>query len=169
MDWEGLARLNHTTPSRPMLSAGGSEATARRAIGHSSTRQLTLDRRKRKLLGDDSVLDLSSLVKGHALDVLGDVGRRGDGRTAAWQVSERRFSCDLPNVLNLVSMILPSPSTRICSFMTLGRLELVSSSCRGGTMPQSASTYSPQAGAPTRPVPTSSSALFMFPTLRGFS
>jgi hypothetical protein len=42
--------------------------------------------------------------------------------------------------------MLPSSSILICSFMT-----------------------SPQAGAPTRPVPTLGSFLSMDPTLRGFS
>lgn len=51
-----------------------------------------------------------------------------------------------PNVLNLASMILPLSSTLICNFMT-----------------------SPQAGAPTNPVPTFLSFLFKDPTLRGFS
>lgn len=51
-----------------------------------------------------------------------------------------------PNVLNLASMIFPFSSTLICSFMT-----------------------SPQAGAPTNPVPTFLSFLSREPTLRGFS
>lgn len=51
-----------------------------------------------------------------------------------------------PNVLNFASMILPFSSTLICNFIT-----------------------SPQAGAPTRPVPTLSSFLSNEPTLRGFS
>lgn len=51
-----------------------------------------------------------------------------------------------PNVLNLASIILPFSSTLSCSFMT-----------------------SPQAGAPTSPVPTLSSVLSREPTLRGFS
>lgn len=52
-----------------------------------------------------------------------------------------------PNVLNLTSTILPvASSTLICSFIT-----------------------SPQAGAPTRPVPTSVSVLGNDPTLRGRS
>jgi hypothetical protein len=50
-----------------------------------------------------------------------------------------------PNVLNLASVMTPSV-TRICSFMT-----------------------SPHAGAPTRPVPTSSSSLPKEPTFLGFS
>uniref|UniRef100_A0A6B0U989 Putative secreted protein n=1 Tax=Ixodes ricinus TaxID=34613 RepID=A0A6B0U989_IXORI len=51
-----------------------------------------------------------------------------------------------PKVLNFASTIFPCSSTLIWSFMT-----------------------SPQAGAPTRPVPTFSSFLFNEPTLRGFS
>jgi hypothetical protein len=51
-----------------------------------------------------------------------------------------------PKVLNLASSISPSAPTLICSFMT-----------------------SPQAGAPTRPVPTSSELLSSVPMLRGFS
>lgn len=51
-----------------------------------------------------------------------------------------------PNVLNFASMILPFSSTLICSFIT-----------------------SPQAGAPTSPVPTDTSFLSIEPTLRGFS
>jgi len=51
-----------------------------------------------------------------------------------------------PNVLNLASIILPSSSTLIWSFMT-----------------------SPQAGAPTKPVPMLSAFLSKAPTLRGFS
>ena len=51
-----------------------------------------------------------------------------------------------PKVLNLASSISPSGPTLICSFMT-----------------------SPQAGAPTRPVPTSSEFLSSDPMLRGFS
>ena len=51
-----------------------------------------------------------------------------------------------PKVLNLASSISPSAPTLICSFMT-----------------------SPQAGAPTMPVPTESSPFSKAPTLRGFS
>ena len=52
-----------------------------------------------------------------------------------------------PKVLKHASVIAPvAGSTRICSFMT-----------------------SPQAGAPTRPVPTSGSCLSKAPTLRGRS
>jgi hypothetical protein len=51
-----------------------------------------------------------------------------------------------PKVLKHESTMLPSSSTRIWSFMT-----------------------SPQAGAPTRPVPTLGSDLSKLPTLRGFS
>lgn len=51
-----------------------------------------------------------------------------------------------PKVLNFASMILPFSSTLICNFIT-----------------------SPQAGAPTRPVPTLLSFLSRDPTLRGFS
>uniref|UniRef100_K3XAL0 Uncharacterized protein n=1 Tax=Globisporangium ultimum (strain ATCC 200006 / CBS 805.95 / DAOM BR144) TaxID=431595 RepID=K3XAL0_GLOUD len=51
-----------------------------------------------------------------------------------------------PNVLNLESTIVPFSSTSIWSFMT-----------------------SPQAGAPTRPVPTFLAFLSIEPTLRGFS
>ncbi|TGZ48090.1 Uncharacterized protein DBV15_08757 [Temnothorax longispinosus] len=51
-----------------------------------------------------------------------------------------------PNVLNFASIILPLSSTLICSFIT-----------------------SPQAGAPTRPVPTCSSFLSKEPTFLGFS
>mmetsp|Transcript_26890 Transcript_26890/g.43072 ORF Transcript_26890/g.43072 Transcript_26890/m.43072 type:complete len:205 (+) Transcript_26890:135-749(+) len=51
-----------------------------------------------------------------------------------------------PKVLKHESTMLPSSSTRICSFMT-----------------------SPHAGAPTRPVPTLASSLSKDPTLRGFS
>uniref|UniRef100_A0A1B0C5K0 Kazal-like domain-containing protein n=1 Tax=Glossina palpalis gambiensis TaxID=67801 RepID=A0A1B0C5K0_9MUSC len=51
-----------------------------------------------------------------------------------------------PNVLNFASIILPFSSTLICNFMT-----------------------SPQAGAPTKPVPTVASFLSKDPTLRGFS
>ena len=51
-----------------------------------------------------------------------------------------------PKVLNLASSMTPCSLTRICSFMT-----------------------SPQAGAPTRPVPTSAASLSSEPTLRGFS
>eukprot|EP01137_Pigoraptor_chileana_P031598 Opistho-2@19676 len=50
-----------------------------------------------------------------------------------------------PNVLNFASVIFPFASTRICSFMT-----------------------SPHAGAPTKPVPTSSAFLSSDPTFRGF-
>jgi hypothetical protein len=51
-----------------------------------------------------------------------------------------------PKVLNLASAMRPSAPTRICSFIT-----------------------SPQAGAPTRPVPTERSPLSSAPTLRGLS
>ena len=51
-----------------------------------------------------------------------------------------------PKVLNLASSMTPSSLILICSFIT-----------------------SPQAGAPTRPVPTSGSFLSKLPTLRGFS
>ena len=51
-----------------------------------------------------------------------------------------------PKVLNRASSITPSSPTLICNFIT-----------------------SPQAGAPTRPVPTRLSALSRDPTLRGFS
>jgi hypothetical protein len=51
-----------------------------------------------------------------------------------------------PKVLNLASWMMPSGDTWICSFMT-----------------------SPQAGAPTSPVPTLSSFLSRLPTFRGFS
>ena len=51
-----------------------------------------------------------------------------------------------PNVLNFASIIFPSSSTLIWSFMT-----------------------SPQAGAPTRPVPTCLSFLSREPTFLGFS
>lgn len=51
-----------------------------------------------------------------------------------------------PKVLNFASMIFPLSSTLICSFIT-----------------------SPQAGAPTSPVPTFLSFLSREPTLRGFS
>ena len=51
-----------------------------------------------------------------------------------------------PKVLKQESTMLPASSTLICSFMT-----------------------SPQAGAPTRPVPTLGSPLSKLPTLRGFS
>ena len=51
-----------------------------------------------------------------------------------------------PKVLNLASWILPSSETLICRRIT-----------------------SPQAGAPTRPVPTLGSLLSSVPTLRGFS
>ncbi|TMW52078.1 hypothetical protein DOY81_002858, partial [Sarcophaga bullata] len=51
-----------------------------------------------------------------------------------------------PKVLNLASIILPFSSTLICNFIT-----------------------SPQAGAPTKPVPTLLSFLSKEPTLRGFS
>ena len=51
-----------------------------------------------------------------------------------------------PNVLKQASFMILSSSTWICSFIT-----------------------SPQAGAPTRPVPTLSSFLSKDPTLRGFS
>lgn len=51
-----------------------------------------------------------------------------------------------PKVLKQESTMLPSSSTLICSFMT-----------------------SPQAGAPTRPVPTLGSFLSKLPTFRGFS
>ena len=51
-----------------------------------------------------------------------------------------------PNVLNFASSMTPSSETLICSRIT-----------------------SPQAGAPTRPVPTDSSSLSSVPTLRGFS
>jgi hypothetical protein len=50
-----------------------------------------------------------------------------------------------PYVLNFASVIIPS-MTLICNFIT-----------------------SPQAGAPTMPVPTPSSSLAKLPTLRGFS
>jgi hypothetical protein len=51
-----------------------------------------------------------------------------------------------PKVLNLASSMTPCSLTLICSFIT-----------------------SPQAGAPTRPVPTLGSATSRLPTLRGFS
>jgi hypothetical protein len=51
-----------------------------------------------------------------------------------------------PKVLNLLSVTTPFSSTLICSFIT-----------------------SPQAGAPTKPVPTSSAALSREPTFLGFS
>lgn len=51
-----------------------------------------------------------------------------------------------PNVLNLTSSITPVGDTLICSFIT-----------------------SPQAGAPTRPVPTDGSSFFNDPTFRGLS
>ena len=51
-----------------------------------------------------------------------------------------------PKVLNLASSMMPSGLTLICSFIT-----------------------SPQAGAPTSPVPTLASFLSKAPTLRGFS
>jgi hypothetical protein len=51
-----------------------------------------------------------------------------------------------PKVLNFASSMMPSAPTLICSFIT-----------------------SPQAGAPTRPVPTALSSLSNAPTLRGFS
>ena len=51
-----------------------------------------------------------------------------------------------PNVLNFASRILPSSPILSCNRIT-----------------------SPQAGAPTSPVPTFGSALSMLPTFRGFS
>jgi hypothetical protein len=51
-----------------------------------------------------------------------------------------------PKVLNLASSITPPSLILSCSFIT-----------------------SPQAGAPTRPVPTLGSSLSKLPTLRGFS
>ncbi len=51
-----------------------------------------------------------------------------------------------PKVLNLASWMTPSSENLICSRIT-----------------------SPQAGAPTRPVPTLGSFLSRVPTLRGFS
>ena len=51
-----------------------------------------------------------------------------------------------PKVLNLASWMIPSGETWICSFIT-----------------------SPQAGAPTMPVPTFGSSFGRLPTLRGFS
>jgi hypothetical protein len=51
-----------------------------------------------------------------------------------------------PKVLNLASSMTPCSFTLICSLIT-----------------------SPQAGAPTRPVPTLGSALSRLPTFRGFS
>ncbi len=51
-----------------------------------------------------------------------------------------------PKVLNFASWMTPSSEMRSCSRIT-----------------------SPQAGAPTRPVPTLGSLLSSVPTLRGFS
>ncbi len=51
-----------------------------------------------------------------------------------------------PNVLNFASSMIPASLIFSCSFIT-----------------------SPQAGAPTRPVPTVGSSLSKLPTLRGFS
>lgn len=66
-------------------------------------------------------------------------------RTSSVKYEDEAIAEPQPNVLNLTSeIVLLFGSTRICSFIT-----------------------SPQAGAPTRPVPTSVSAFGILPTLRG--
>jgi hypothetical protein len=65
-----------------------------------------------------------------------------------------------PNVLNLTSLMMPLSSTRIWSFITSPQLDR--NSCQdGGEKRKSKGTY---AGAPTNPVPTSTSVLGREPT-----
>lgn len=79
--------------SSPAKDKMGKETNLDSVLGEHGA--VELDRGQAELLCDLGVLDLAGLLEGHALDVLGDERRRGNGRSASVlrQVKSGSVSC----------------------------------------------------------------------------